>query len=294
MTGARCRLTAGLLGAGLALLAQSSHSAPLNAANDVRSHGCEAAGSRTSPRAPLRAPLFYSIKLEQAAKRYSQGASLQRAAADSGYLAAEIAGIHLSGPAGDAEVEQMLMQRDCRTLLNPKMREFAAVRRGREIWMVLAAPVALPERGDAASLGKVVLDLVNSARATGRRCGGKFFAAAAPLALDPMLTQAAQQHSRDMAEHDAFDHQGFDGSSPATRVERAGFKEHRIVGENIAAGAMTATEVVQGWLASPAHCENIMDGRFTLLGVAYAENLHTKSGVFWTQDFAARQLPGRR
>ena len=294
MIGARCGLTACLLGAGLALVAQSSHSAPLTAANDVRSHGCETAGSRTPLRAPLRTPLFYSVKLEQAAKRYSQGAPLQKAAADSGYLAAEIAGIHLSGPASDAEIEQMLKQRDCRTLLNPKMREFAAVRRGREIWMVIAAPVALPERGDAASLGKVVLDLVNSARSSGRRCGGKYFVAAGPLALDPMLTQAALQHSRDMAEHDAFDHRGSDGSSPAARIERAGFKEHRIVGENIAAGAMTPTEVVQGWLASPAHCENIMDGRFTLLGVAYAENLHTQSGVFWTQDFAARRLPERR
>jgi uncharacterized protein YkwD len=278
----------------LALATQRVQSAPLTAANDVRSHGCEAPGSRTPLRTPMRAPLTYSAKLEQAAKRYSQGASLQKAAADSGYLAAEIAGIHLSGPASDAEVEQMLIERDCRTLLDPKMREFAAVQRGREIWMVLAAPVELPARGDAASVGKVVLDLVNSARGSGRRCGGKYFAAAAPLALDPMLTQAALQHSRDMAEHDAFDHRGHDGSSPATRVERAGFKEHRIVGENIAAGAMTATEVVQGWLASPAHCENIMDDRFTSLGVAYAENLHSQSGVFWTQDFAAPRLPARR
>jgi uncharacterized protein YkwD len=109
-----------------------------------------------------------------------------------------------------------------------------------------------------------------------------------------MLTRAAQQHSRDMAEHDAFDHRGRDGSSPALRVERAGFKDHRIVGENIAAGVMTPAEVVQGWLASPGHCENIMDGRFTLLGVAYAENLHTQSGVFWTQDFAAPRLAAHR
>jgi uncharacterized protein YkwD len=279
-------LTAAALGAAAALTSQSIHSAPLNAANHVRLHGCGATDART--------PLFYNLKLEQAAKRYSQGASLQKAAADSGYLAAEIAGIHLSGPANDADIEQMLIKRDCRTLQDPRMREFAALQRGRDTWMVLAAPVSLPERGDAASVSRMVLDLVNSARAAGRHCGNKYFAPAAPLALDSMLTQAALQHSRDMAEHDAFDHRGHDGSSPAIRVERAGFKDHRIVGENIAAGAMTPPEVVQGWLSSPPHCENIMDGRFTRLGFAYAENLHTPSGVFWTQDFAAPQLPPRR
>jgi uncharacterized protein YkwD len=90
-----------------------------------------------------------------------------------------------------------------------------------------------------------------------------------------------------MAAHDHFDHQGSDGSTPATRVERAGFGDHRIVGENIAAGAMSPAEVVQGWLASPPHCENIMDGRFTRVGIAYAANVRTPAAVFWTQDFAA-------
>jgi len=264
-----------------ALPLQAVHSAPLSAANYDRLQGCGAPGTR--------APLYYSMKLELAARRYSKGASLQSAAAGAGYLAAQIAGIHLSGASNDADIEQMLAKQDCRTLEDPKMREFAAVQHGREIWMVLAAPVALPARGDAGSVSQAILDLVNAARGAGRRCGGKYFGPAAPLTLDPVLTQAALLHSRDMAQHDAFDHRGHDGSTPATRVERAGFGEHRIVGENIAAGAMTPREVTQGWLASPAHCENIMDGRFTLMGVAFAENLRTRSAVFWTQDFAARR-----
>jgi uncharacterized protein YkwD len=229
------------------------------------------------------------MQLQQAAQRYSHGASLQSALAGAGYLATQSAAIHLSGPSNDAETESVLIARDCRTLQDPRMREFGAEQRGRDIWMVLAAPVVLPARGDAASVSRVILDLVNAARALGRRCGGKYFAPAGPLALDPALTRAALEHSRDMAEHDAFDHRGHDGSTPSVRVERAGFGTHRIVGENIAAGAMTPNQVTEGWLASPAHCENIMDSRFTLIGIAYAENLHTASAVFWTQDFAARR-----
>jgi uncharacterized protein YkwD len=136
-------------------------------------------------------------------------------------------------------------------------------------------------------LSRRVLELVNEARASGRRCGGKYYPPVPPLVLDAALTRAALAHSRDMAAHDDLDHRGGDGSTPGMRVQRAGFGDHRIVGENIAAGAMTAADVTQGWLASPAHCENIMDGRFTLIGIAYAENLRTRSAVFWTQDFAA-------
>ena len=268
-----------------ALPAVIAHSAPLNAANAARLQGCAASGAHGAPRAPL----YYNMQLQQAAQRYSHGASLQSAIAGTGYLAAQSAAIHLSGPGNDAQMESMLVARECRTLQDPRIREFGAEQRGHDVWMVFAAPVALPARGDAVSVSRVILDLVNAARAAGRRCGGKYFASSGPLALDPTLTKAALAHSRDMAEHDAFDHRGHDGSTPSVRVERAGFGAHRIVGENIAAGAMTPRQVTEGWLASPAHCENIMDSRFTLIGIAFAENLHTASAVFWTQDFAARR-----
>jgi uncharacterized protein YkwD len=49
---------------------------------------------------------------------------------------------------------------------------------------------------------------------------------------------------------------------------------------------MTAAEAAAGWLASPAHCENIMDGRFTQIGIAYAANLDREAGLYWTEDFA--------
>ncbi len=269
-----------LLNVAGAFAAVTAHSAPLNAANAARLQGCGARGAR--------APLFYSMPLQQAAERYSHGASLQSAIAGAGYLAAQSAAVHLSGATSDAQIESMLIGRDCRTLQDARMREFGAEQRGRDIWMIFAAPVALPARGDAASVSREILDLVNAARAAGRRCGGKYFAPAGALALDPALTRAALEHSRDMAEHDAFDHRGHDGSTPNLRIERAGFGAHRIVGENIAAGAMTPNQVTEGWLASPAHCENIMDSRFTLMGIAFAENLRAASAVFWTQDFAAR------
>ena len=105
------------------------------------------------------------MQLQQAAERYSHGVSLQSAIAGAGYLAAQSAAIHLSGPTSDAQIESMLIARDCGTLRDQRIREFGAEQRGRDIWMILAAPVVLPERGDAASVSRVILDLVNAARA---------------------------------------------------------------------------------------------------------------------------------
>jgi uncharacterized protein YkwD len=232
-------------------------------------------------------PLENNLKLQHAAGRLAGGSALHEALAAAGYLASESSALHISGAVSDAQIVRTLTANYCRTLIDPKLREFGSERRGHEVWMVLAAPEALPAAADAASVSRRILDLVNAARAAGRRCGARHFAPVAPLTLDSSLTLAALAHSREMAKYDRLDHRGRDGSSPAVRVERAGYGAHRIVGENIAAGAMTPAEVTEGWLDSPAHCENIMDGRFTQIGVAYAVSFNTAAGMYWTQDFAA-------
>jgi uncharacterized protein YkwD len=253
----------------------------LSAANWDRLHGCGSSNGVI--------PFLQNSKLSSAARKLADGSSLQNAVANSGYLAAASAELHLTGAMSDADVQRILAAHYCRTLEDPKLREFGWEGRGRDLWIVLAAPVALPAIGDEAVISRRILELVNQARAAGHRCGSKSFAPVGPLSLDAALIRAALLHSKDMAEHDEFDHRGHDGSSPAIRVERAGYGDHRIVGENIAAGAMNANEVTQGWLDSPAHCENIMDGRFAQIGIAYAENPRTASAVFWTQDFAAHR-----
>jgi uncharacterized protein YkwD len=265
----------------LAALPRLAAADALAAANWDRLHACGAGNARVA--------LLGSTKLQQAANHLAEGSSLQTALRLAGYLAAQSSEIRLSGVYGDGDIGRALAAHYCSTLQDPKLQEFGAVQRGRDVWIILAQPVALPAPADAAAVSRRILDLVNAARAAGHRCGNKNFAPVGALALDPALTRAADDHSRDMATHDEFDHRGHDGSTPAARVERAGFGAHRIVGENIAAGAMTPAEVTQGWLASPAHCENIMDGRFTLIGIGFAENLHTRSLVFWTQDFAAHR-----
>jgi uncharacterized protein YkwD len=250
-----------------------------DAVNWARLQGCH------TPRAPEK--LRASGQLDAAALRMAQGETLRAAVAASGYLDSESSVLHLSGSVGEGDVARLLTANYCRSLLDPKFSDLGVMRRGREVWLVLAAPASVPSAGDAVAVGRQILGLVNAQRARGRRCGNQVFSPVAPLVLNPALSAAALAHSRDMAEHHEFEHRGHDGSSPAQRVESAGYGTYTVVGENIAAGAMTATEVTEGWLQSPPHCENIMDARFTDIGIAFAINLASEERVYWTQDFAA-------
>lgn len=251
----------------------------LEAVNWTRSHTCP--GKSPPP------TLHRSPALQKAAQGLASGSSLRDALESARYLAAQTSALHLSGAIDDAQISRTLAAQYCSTLTNPQLTEAGVERRGSEIWMVLAAPVALPPAADAAAIPHLILDLVNQARTAGRRCGAKYFAPVAPLTANAALTRAALAHSQDMAGHGGFEHRGRDGSTPETRVQRSGYGKYRIVGENIAAGAMTAREVTQGWLESPSHCQNIMDGRFTEIGIAFAVNLSSPEGMYWTQDFAA-------
>jgi uncharacterized protein YkwD len=100
------------------------------------------------------------------------------------------------------------------------------------------------------------------------------------------LAEVALGHASDMALHDYFEHQDLSGHSPADRVRAIGYRE-TLVGENIAYGPQSADEVVQGWLDSPGHCENIMDPRFSEMGLAFAAGQSSRRGLYWVQLLAA-------
>jgi uncharacterized protein YkwD len=144
---------------------------------------------------------------------------------------------------------------------------------------------ALPTGATVPLLSTQALQLVNEVRAHGTRCGTRVFAPAPPLRLSGTLAGVALGHADDMAEHNYFEHENLAGKSPADRVRAAGYSE-KLVGENLAYGPGTVEEVVQGWLDSPGHCENIMDPRFVEMGIAYAPGRASRHGLYWVQLFA--------
>ena len=257
--------------------ASAARSGLVGAINAERAEGC---GGRRGVHTPLRS----SRQLDSVAQRVSRGSRLRDALEASDYRALHSSLMISSGPQSDADIARSLANRSCQELSDASVRDVGVARRGGDVWIVLAAPFAAPELEDEQQVTQRVLELANEARAHARRCGSKSFAAVPPLTLAPKLTRAAREHSKDMAKHNEFEHQGSDGSSPPDRATRAGYV-WRTVGENIAAGATSADEVMEGWLASPGHCENLMDPRFTETGIGYAVDARSESGVYWTQMF---------
>jgi uncharacterized protein YkwD len=126
-----------------------------------------------------------------------------------------------------------------------------------------------------------LLELINKSRTSGCKCGNTNYPAVSSVVWDNLLEQAAQTHSNDMNRRDKLSHKGSDGSSAGDRIERAGY-DWSTYGENIAWNYSTEEEVVQGWLKSKPHCENIMKSNVTEMGVA-------SNGKYWTQIFARPQ-----
>jgi uncharacterized protein YkwD len=145
--------------------------------------------------------------------------------------------------------------------------------------VLLMAPVFAPGIAKPLDESSHVLSLVNEARSRPRACGARRFGPTGPLAAETRLVRAAQLHALDMARNRFFSHTGSDHSDPVRRVARTGYA-WRLVGENIAAGHPSAAETVRAWLASPGHCRNIMEPRFSEAGVGRAEG--GRHGIYWT------------
>ncbi|MES9848704.1 MAG: Ig-like domain-containing protein [Candidatus Thiodiazotropha sp.] len=134
---------------------------------------------------------------------------------------------------------------------------------------------------------KVMLSLINNARAVARSCGTTNYPAAPSLAWHCSLEQAAQGHSTSMADNDFFNHIGLDESDPGDRITATGYI-WRTYGENIAAGYPDEESTVSALLDSPGHCANIMNPGFSEVGTAVTENSASTYVIYWTQNFADR------
>jgi uncharacterized protein YkwD len=96
----------------------------------------------------------------------------------------------------------------------------------------------------------------------------------------------ASSHAAEMARYSYFSHTGRDGSTVDGRATLAGYP-WRQIGENIAAGQMTADAVVRGWINSPGHCANIMSPAYSEMGAAFVVNQQSSMGIYWAQVFGA-------
>ena len=72
-----------------------------------------------------------------------------------------------------------------------------------------------------------------------------------------------------------------------TRTGAAGYSGWKELGENIAAGQNLQT-VMAAWLASPGHCETLMDADLKEVGLAYLYRPGSQFGTYFVQEFGRR------
>jgi uncharacterized protein YkwD len=93
------------------------------------------------------------------------------------------------------------------------------------------------------------------------------------LSLDATLAATARAHSADMVARDFFSHDNPDGCSSSCRATAAGYR-WRMIGENIymmkgweLSPLEAAVMIVNGWMSSPGHRENLLKEGYTESGV---------------------------
>lgn len=148
----------------------------------------------------------------------------------------------------------------------------------------IAVPVNVSCTASRDDIQSSTLSLINEARSVARSCGDTFFEAAGPVTWNNKLAAAAQVHSDDMALHNFFSHTGSDGSDISQRIDAQQYN-WRTIGENIAAGQQTTESVIDAWLDSPGHCQNIMNAKFAEVGVTCVENNNSDYSQYWTNVF---------
>jgi uncharacterized protein YkwD len=138
-------------------------------------------------------------------------------------------------------------------------------------------PPPPPGGGGTSSIERDVLDLTNQARRS-QGCG--------KLQLDDALVEAAGSHASDMVRRHYMDHTNPDGDDPGDRMAKAGYHGSGW-GENIAAGYSSAQKVFNAWMNSDGHRANILNCKFTKIGIGYDPGqVKSEWGPgSWVQDF---------
>ena len=100
-----------------------------------------------------------------------------------------------------------------------------------------------------------------------------------------LLEQAAQLKADDMATKSYFSHNTPDGKTPWYFFDEVGYK-YIYAGENLAVNFQDSEEIEKAWANSPRHFWNIMNPRYTEIGIATSTGIYKgRKAVFVVQLF---------
>lgn len=133
--------------------------------------------------------------------------------------------------------------------------------------------INIPSIDDVKTLEQQVVDLVNRQRAN---------YGLPLLKANWELSRVARYKSQDMIQKGYFAHQSPTYGSPFNMMESFGIR-FTAAGENIAYGQRTPQEVMNDWMNSTGHRNNILSRVYNQIGVGVAKA--SNGTYYWTQMF---------
>lgn len=91
-----------------------------------------------------------------------------------------------------------------------------------------------------------------------------------PLKHNSLLSEAARQKAADMFAFNYWAHVSPSGRTPWSFFSDVGYK-YQYAGENLARDFRDPDSVVRAWMNSPSHRENIVNGKYSEIGVAVVD-----------------------
>jgi hypothetical protein len=112
----------------------------------------------------------------------------------------------------------------------------------------------------------------------------------APLALNDQLSNAAAAKASYMFEKNFWAHVAPDGTTPWYFIKNSGY-EYLYAGENLARGYNSSGDVVNAWMASPTHRENMLSPNYKDIGFAVQTGSLTGSDtVLVVEEFGSKYV----
>lgn len=111
------------------------------------------------------------------------------------------------------------------------------------------------------------------------------------LSLDSELSQAASNKAADMFAKDYWAHVAPDGTTPWVFIKNSGY-EYLYAGENLARGFSNTSDVVNAWMASPSHRDNMLSSNYADVGFAISSGNLTGSETVLVVEMFGKKYAG--
>lgn len=106
------------------------------------------------------------------------------------------------------------------------------------------------------------------------------------LSMSGVLEKAAQKKAEDMAQRRYFSHIGPDDKEPWKWIQEENYA-YLMAGENLAVSFNYPSSVVEAWMDSPSHKDNLLNSDFGEMGIGIAEGMYkNKKSLYVVQFFA--------